>query len=598
MSASPQSRRRGPVILDCTIRDGSYAIDFNFTAADTALIAGLLDKIGVRFVEIGHGLGLGAEKRKRVVHDSEVIRSALECVDDARLGAFFIPGIGSNSDLQDAAAAGLHFVRIGANADGIDRAWSSIEHARELGLDVFVNFMKTYGISPAEFAEKSRQAAGLGVIGSYVVDSAGGMLPGEVAEYVRAARSESDIAVGFHGHSNLHLAVANSLAAYEAGATFVDTSLYGIGRSSGNVPTEVMAAVFSRAGIDCGVDAMDAIHVADAYLKPLADHLHPHTMTSVALGYGRFHSSFLDRALAAAEAAQVDPLALVVALGTADPMNLSDELLDRTVHSLADSRPNPQSTELARFQREGFERLRIVNRPGAAADLVDRLSVTASKRNLAVGLDLVPASWLEPDTVTSEFVAEDEFAVLGRLRYGSRAALDEALADSRAQLDLALLDVALLAPTERAEELDFVRGLGVSAIAYNSDELVLELLSQTACASIAALGPSVVVVVNSGSYPAVMIDDLVRRLSSVASSCRLAAGADDCPHDGLVVAAGPLSPGEHGSASLSIEDRDDDSPRRLQRAIRRADAYRNQYPRWRQVLTLAPAPPAVAGQSK
>ena len=47
-------------ILECTLRDGSYAVDFQFTPRDTAIIAAGLEKVGIRFIEIGHGLGLNA----------------------------------------------------------------------------------------------------------------------------------------------------------------------------------------------------------------------------------------------------------------------------------------------------------------------------------------------------------------------------------------------------------------------------------------------------------------------------------------------------------------------------------------------------------
>src|SRR5437899_2184478 len=109
-----------PTILDCTIRDGSYAIDFKFTAADTALIAGLLDEAGLTYIEIGHGLGLGASeagKGRAASHDLEVIEQTRERVSRGRIGTFFIPGVGTEANMRDAASAGLDFIRVGQNAD-------------------------------------------------------------------------------------------------------------------------------------------------------------------------------------------------------------------------------------------------------------------------------------------------------------------------------------------------------------------------------------------------------------------------------------------------------------------------------------------------
>ncbi len=129
-------------------------------------------------------------------------------------------------------------MRIGNNADEMDGAWASVELAREAGLEVFVNFMKTYGINPTEFAEAANVAASYGARGVYIVDSAGGMMPHEVRRYVEATREACGdrLDIGFHGHSNLHLAVANSIAAYEPGAQLVDTSVWGMGAARGTRP--------------------------------------------------------------------------------------------------------------------------------------------------------------------------------------------------------------------------------------------------------------------------------------------------------------------------------------------------------------------------
>ena len=126
---------REAIILDCTIRDGSYAIDFKFTAADTALVAGLLDAAGIRYIEVGHGLGLGASEAGKGLaasRDLEVIERTRESVQNGRIGAFFIPGIGTEAHMRDAAAAGLDFIRIGQNADEIEDAWPFVELARKL----------------------------------------------------------------------------------------------------------------------------------------------------------------------------------------------------------------------------------------------------------------------------------------------------------------------------------------------------------------------------------------------------------------------------------------------------------------------------------
>ena len=86
-----------PDILDVTLRDGSYLIDFQFTAEDTATIAAALESIGFRWIEVGHGLGLNASqagKGMAAATDEEYMEASAEALEDAKWGMFFIPGIG------------------------------------------------------------------------------------------------------------------------------------------------------------------------------------------------------------------------------------------------------------------------------------------------------------------------------------------------------------------------------------------------------------------------------------------------------------------------------------------------------------------------
>ncbi len=590
---------RPVTLLDCTVRDGSYAIDFKFTAADTALIAGLLDGAGLRYIEIGHGLGLGAAragKGQSGSDDLEVIRRTREVVSTGKIGAFFIPGIGTEDDLRDAAGAGLDFIRIGYDADEIETALPFLTLARELGLAPFLNFMKTYGITPSQFAQAACRAADLGAAGVYVVDSAGGMLPSEVAAYVEATRAATDVAVGFHGHSNLHLAVANSIAAYDAGASFVDTSVYGIGRSSGNVPTEVMSAVFDRLGVECGVNTMEIVDIAEEYLRPLADHLHPHTMTAVSMGYGRFHSAFLPRALRAAEESSVNPFKLIVALGRKDMMRMSDNLLDETVEGLRGSERPGVRNDIARFSDDRFGPRRIATRPEALAELLDGLEIVAAKRHLSVVLDLVPSTALDEEAVTSEFVLEDGSMALGRLRFGSAQAAATALQGLGSRVLVALLDGA-----DQATASALTRVLPNGVVPYSSDELELEYLGDAALTRAAAENASSVCIVDPRTYPKHLVDALAERISRSWPVERVTGSVPERAGEVIIVAgaAGSVTgPGVQRAIHIGARgslDSEITTPETPILVLLKNDAYRDTLPRWQRALASIPRPALARG---
>ena len=218
-------------ILECTLRDGSYAVDFKFTENDTAILAGVLGRLGFRWIEVGHGVGLGAMKAGKgsmPATDERLIEAAKRAAPNAQIGCFFIPGIGTADQLKSAHAAGLDFVRIGYHAPEIEEAYPYLTLAKGLGLKPCLNFMKTYGISAETFAEKAREGAAAGAEVIYCVDSAGSMFPEDVRKYLSAAHDRCECKLGFHGHSNLQFAVANSVEAVRCGASFIDTTLYGL----------------------------------------------------------------------------------------------------------------------------------------------------------------------------------------------------------------------------------------------------------------------------------------------------------------------------------------------------------------------------------
>ncbi len=154
-----------PDILEVTLRDGSYLIDFQFTAGDTALVVSALENVGFRWIEVGHGLGLNASSvgsRAAAATDEEYMEATARSLTKARWGMFFIPGIGRAEDLRLAARYRMPFVRIGTNINEIQRAQPFIELAKELGMIVSYNAMKSYAVTPADFFGGPRQRPGGG----------------------------------------------------------------------------------------------------------------------------------------------------------------------------------------------------------------------------------------------------------------------------------------------------------------------------------------------------------------------------------------------------------------------------------------------------
>lgn len=324
-------------LLDCSIRDGSYAIDYQWTAEHTRQICAALEKAGVKFIEIGHGVGLNGSSLQRGIAaatDVEYCDAAADVLRTAQFGAFFIPGIGREEDIRTARAHGLGFLRIGTNVTQVADAKPYIEYAKSLGLYVSYNAMKSYLLSPREFADVVRVVELWGADAVSVVDSAGCMLPEDVSAYVRETCAAMSIPVGFHGHNNLSMANANSLAAYRAGAAIVDCTLQGIGRGGGNAQTEALVAICAKLNISTGIDIYEVLTAGEQFVRPLMVDGGGATSLDVAMGLGGFHSSFRSRIEEVVRRIPVDPKRLIIALGDVDRLDPSIETMERVASGL------------------------------------------------------------------------------------------------------------------------------------------------------------------------------------------------------------------------------------------------------------------------
>lgn len=327
-------------ILEVTLRDGSYLIDFQFTAEDTATIATALEAAGFRWIEVGHGLGLHASeagKGRAAASDEEYLAATSEALNTARWGTFFIPGIGREVDLELAAKYKMSFVRIGTDVTKIEQAEPFISRAKELGMLVSYNAMKSYAVTPAEFGRAATLVQSWGSDLICLVDSAGGMIPDDVSAYFKAVRDVSDITLGFHGHDNLSLGTANSLRAVEMGAALVDSSLQGMGRSAGNAATERLIAILKKRGRLPHIDLMSTMDVGSGLIRPLMQNrgYDPLAITS---GYACFHSSFAPKVREYAEKHKIDPRDLILRLCEEDQVNAPDDLLERLSHKIAEGK--------------------------------------------------------------------------------------------------------------------------------------------------------------------------------------------------------------------------------------------------------------------
>ncbi|GAB1808432.1 MULTISPECIES: 4-hydroxy-2-oxovalerate aldolase [Priestia] len=305
-------------ITEVSLRDGSHVVKHQFTEAQVKSVAKALDDAGMHYIEVSHGDGLGGstlQYGKSLVDEMKLIEATVEEAKQATVAVLLIPGIGTVHELKQANSLGAGLVRVATHVTEADVSAQHIEYARKLGMETFGFLMMAHSAPVEKLVEQAKLMENYGAQGVYITDSAGALLPHEVRERVRALRQSLQVEVGFHAHNNLSLAVANTLAAIEEGATRIDGSVRCLGAGAGNTQTEALIAVLNRLGIDVGIDLYKIMDLAEEVVGPILPGSQEIRKGSLAMGYAGVYSSFLLHAERAAKRFNLDSRDILLELG-------------------------------------------------------------------------------------------------------------------------------------------------------------------------------------------------------------------------------------------------------------------------------------------
>ncbi|MEU6076216.1 4-hydroxy-2-oxovalerate aldolase [Micromonospora sp. NPDC047074] len=337
---------RDVVIYDPTLRDGQHAVRHQLGATALRRYAEAADAARIPVVEVGHGNGLGASSLQvgqAAVSDDEMLSTVREALRHSRMGVFMLPGWGTSSDLRRAIAHGADVVRIGVHATETSLAERHLGVLREAGAEAHCVLMMSHMASPGELAEHAAHAVAYGAQAVGIMDSAGHFLPADVTERIAAMAGAVDIPVIFHGHDNLGMAVANSVAAAQAGATIIDGCARGFGAGAGNTQLEVLVPVLERSGFATGIDLyalLDAADLAERELMPAPPATASMTIVS---GLAGVFSGFKHRVLELSTRAGVDPRDVFFELGRRQAIAGQEDLIVDVVAELSARRATTSS---------------------------------------------------------------------------------------------------------------------------------------------------------------------------------------------------------------------------------------------------------------
>ena len=328
------------VVCDVTLRDGAHACGHQFSSSQISRYASAAENAGFDFLEVGHGNGLGASSLQvgqAMLSDREMLGIAAASIRRTRLSCHVIPGFATiTRDIDPALELGVELFRVGCHCTEADITQRHISHVRAAGRQAWGVLMMSHMASADVLLDEAKKMQSYGAQGIVLMDSAGALLPEDVAVKVGTLARGLEVSVGFHAHDNLGLAIGNSLAAIDAGATIIDGTAKGFGAGAGNAPLDQLAAVIHRRGLGTSVDLNRAIGAADLAGELFTGYLPVSTSVTLVSGLAGVFSGFAKPVQRVAAEYGVDPLDILLELGQRKVVAGQEDLIVEVASQLAE----------------------------------------------------------------------------------------------------------------------------------------------------------------------------------------------------------------------------------------------------------------------
>lgn len=307
------------LFFDSTLRDGSHAVEQKLTLQNIDDYCRDADAVGFHVIIVGHGNGLGASSLQVGLSthtDDEMLSTAKKHLKKTKLGVFLIPGFGTiSNNLKPALDIGVDLVCVASHCTEADVTCQHIGYVRANNKDAYGILMSCH-MATAEVLEKEAlKMQEYGAMGIILMDSAGTSLPEQVSVKIKRLVQSLKIPVGYHAHNNLGMALYNSIAAVQAGATIMDGTVRGFGAGAGNCQLEVLVALLQMYGIGTPVDLYKIMDLSENIMPTLMKKDMGISPLSLISGMSGVFSAFAPHVKRAAERFHVDSRDIFIELG-------------------------------------------------------------------------------------------------------------------------------------------------------------------------------------------------------------------------------------------------------------------------------------------
>lgn len=306
--------------IDATLRDGNHAMKQQMSAEIVRAYCQKIDKAGLDAVIVGHGNGLGASSLQvglALESDENLLTVAKEELKNTKLGTYLIPGFGTIKDnINPAIEMGVEVFKVGCHCTEADTTRQHIEYVKFMDKTVYGILMMYHMTSTEQILEEAKKMQSYGANGVILMDSAGASTPEMVKKIISTLVEGLDIEIGFHGHNNMSMAVANTYVAIQEGASVIDGTLRGLGAGAGNCQLEAVAALLKKEGYQLNLDLYKLFDASNEVVAPIMNP--PYSGLDdicIVSGMSGVFSAFRDHVLNAAREFGVDARDIFIQLG-------------------------------------------------------------------------------------------------------------------------------------------------------------------------------------------------------------------------------------------------------------------------------------------
>jgi 4-hydroxy 2-oxovalerate aldolase len=320
-------------IHDSTLRDGNHAVRQGIDLETIQSHCIMADRAGLSSVEVGHGNGLGASSYQvgfAKITDSDALSAARKSLKSSKLAVHVIPGCAIyERDIKPAIEIGVDIFRVGVHCTEADLTETFIRKIKENNRTAYGCLMMSHMASIDRLTSEAEKMYKYGASGVYDQK--------RVESIISSLKNEFKMRVGFHGHNNLGLAIANSITAIECGADIIDAAICGFGAGAGNTQLEVLTSILEKNGYCTGIKLSELYELASHASLSYAKSKPFPSVLSIATAINGLFSGFAPHIEKAASLYTVDPIELMKALGEKGVVAGQEDLIYTTASNIASS---------------------------------------------------------------------------------------------------------------------------------------------------------------------------------------------------------------------------------------------------------------------